>query len=746
MKVLHLISGGDSGGAKTHVLSLLADLNKNICADLVCYMEAEFSHDAREMGIQTTVFDGSFSDALKKTRARIKNGGYDLVHCHGSRANLVGALLKKNFSIPFISTVHSDYKLDYLGRPFARMTYGVLNAASLRRMDSCVCVSDRMRDTLIERGFKPNELFAIYNGVDFSAEAEKISRTEWFKQIGCNFKEDDTVIGIAARFDPVKDVATTVRAFAKASQKNEKLKLLVAGDGQGKEMLASLAEELGVKDKVFFAGWLHEMDGYYSCIDINVVSSLSETFPYTLTEAARAHIPTISTPVGGVPKLIENKVTGMLFDIGDSDMLAKQMRLLASEPELRKSLGDAAFEKAKREFSTESTCRRQIEIYETVLSRWQRKQSGERDRIVVCGAYGHGNMGDEAILTALLNELGTLDGDLQITVVSKSPLRTQIEHDVNAIGRSDFRKLKELFKASKLYINGGGSLVQDVTSRRSLWYYLYTISLAKKMGSRVQMFGCGIGPIEYAGDIKLTTKVLNECVDAITLRDPDSVELLEGIGVTVPEIKLAADPVLSLGACSAEETERFMEKSGLKSGDYICFGLREWKGMDEKAKDFADAAKYAYDFHKLTPVYLLINPEQDLAVAEGVQKLSGVPGVILPKIESPELAIGVLSKMKLTVAMRLHCLLFAANGGTPIIGVSYDPKVSSFTDYIGGGKCLELESLSAEKLKKRIDGVLKSGEEESFAEKMSKVMKAEHINIETAGKLLAEEDDKGDKR
>lgn len=83
MKVLHLISGGDSGGAKTHVLSLLSDLNKNIQADLVCYMEAEFSRDARELGIPTTVYDGNFTDALGKTRERIEKGGYDLVHCPG---------------------------------------------------------------------------------------------------------------------------------------------------------------------------------------------------------------------------------------------------------------------------------------------------------------------------------------------------------------------------------------------------------------------------------------------------------------------------------------------------------------------------------------------------------------------------------------------------------------------------------------------------------------------------------------
>ena len=745
MKVLHLISGGDSGGAKTHVLSLLADLNKNIQADLVCYKEAEFSREARELGIPTTVYNGKFADALKKTRERIETEDYDVVHCHGSRANLVGALLKKHFSIPFISTVHSDYKLDYLGRPAAKMTYGVLNEVSLKKMDYHVCVSDCMRDTLIERGFKPNELFSIYNGVDFSVPQSGISRREWLDEIGCDFPDDAVVVGIAARFDAVKDVATTVRGFAKAAEKNEKLRLLIAGDGKEREMLENLAKELGAEEKIFFAGWLRGMDGYYASVDLNVISSLSETFPYTVTESARAHVPTLSTPVGGVPKLVENKVTGMLFDVGDSDMLAEELCLLGGDEALRNNLGNAVYEKTKKYFSTESTCRRQIEIYETVLARWAKKQDAQRDKIVVCGSYGHGNMGDEAILTALLNQLRAIGGDVQITVVSKSPKRTQIEHDVDAIGRSNFRKMKELFKTSKLYINGGGSLIQDVTSRRSLWYYLHTISLAKKMGCKVHMFGCGIGPLDHAEDIRMTKRILNECVDAITLRDPNSLDLLESIGVNTPEIILSADPVLTLKACGDAEVSRFMAKNGMSAdGNYICFGLRNWTGFDEKAAEFAAAANYAYGTYGLEPVYLSINYEQDLGAAEKVKELSGVPGVILPKLESPELAIGVISKMRLTVAMRLHCLLFSANSATPIIGVSYDPKVSAFTEYIGGGKCLELADFSAQMLKNRIDDICKSGAEKTLAEQMKKAIEAESLNIETAKKLMAEENYKGE--
>jgi len=585
LKVLHLISGGDSGGAKTHVLSLLQDLNKSISAELVCYMEGPFSQEARQRGIPTTVYDGSFARAYKSTRERIENGDYDLIHCHGSRANLMGALMKNRFNIPFISTVHSDYTLDYLGRPFANMTYGELNKFALHKMDYRVCVSDCMRDTLISRGFGPNEMYAIYNGVDFDVEQRRIDRAQWLKEIGCDFTAENIIVGIAARLDPVKDVATLVRGFAEASRDNAALRLLIAGDGQERDMLESLACELNIREKCFFAGWLHGMDGYYSTVDINVICSISETFPYAVTEASRAKIPTAASRVGGLPKLIIPNETGMLFDAGDYGTLAKALVTLANNPELRRKMGEAVYEKAKNEFSAASTCRRQLEIYEKIIARENKRRAGIRDSVVICGAYGHGNAGDEAILSGMINQLMSLDRDLQITVISRSPKNTRCTHDVNAVGRGSLRGQDAAFKRAKLYINGGGSLIQDVTSRRSLLFYLYTIRRAKHLGCRVLMYGCGIGPLKYKADRRMSAKVLNRYVDSMTLRDPDSLELLREIEVTKPECILAADPVLSVPACSEAETLAFMAANGLTDGEkYICLGLRPWTGFEERRR------------------------------------------------------------------------------------------------------------------------------------------------------------------
>ena len=126
MKVITLISGGDIGGAKTHVLSLLHGLGKTEQVRLVCFREGEFAEDARKLGIDTCVMEVSVGAAIGRLTQMIREEGFQIIHCHGARANLMGMLLRRRAGIPVISTIHSDYRLDYMGRPLAALGYGGL--------------------------------------------------------------------------------------------------------------------------------------------------------------------------------------------------------------------------------------------------------------------------------------------------------------------------------------------------------------------------------------------------------------------------------------------------------------------------------------------------------------------------------------------------------------------------------------------------------------------------------------------
>ena len=300
MKVIHLISGGDSGGAKTHVLSLLQNLNKTITAQLVCFRDGPFADEARALGIPTAIMGGNNIPRLRRQlTAYIKAGGYQIIHCHGSRANMVGALLRSSTGLPVVSTVHSDYKLDYMGRPLSRLTFGTINAWALRKLDYRIGVSDAMVDLLIDRGFAPDRFYTIYNGIDFILPSQQGDRLQYLRSLGADVDEASVVVGIAARLNPVKDMSTLVRGFAAGYQKCPRLRLVIAGDGEERQKLEALAKDLGVEKQVTFAGWISGgMDRFYSALDINALTSLSETFPYAMTEGDRIQHATVSTPDG----------------------------------------------------------------------------------------------------------------------------------------------------------------------------------------------------------------------------------------------------------------------------------------------------------------------------------------------------------------------------------------------------------------------------------------------------------------
>lgn len=365
MKVLHLISGADAGGAGTHVLGLLRELNTHGEARLLCLGDGPLARRAREGGLPCAVVRGGFSAALSEVRRAAAEGGWQLLHCHGSRANLTGALLKGRLGIPVITTVHSDHRLDYLGRPLAALGYGTLNALALRRMDALVCVSDAMAETYRRRGFE--NVYPIYNGVPPREDAPARDRAGWLADRGLAAPPEAVLVGAAARMDPVKDLDTLLRGFAAAAEKDGRLRLLLAGTGREEARLRALAEDLGLGDRAAFLGWVEDMDGFLSALDIFALTSRSETFPYVLLSAGQRGLAVVAAAVGGVPALVEDGVTGCRIPPGDAPALADALLRLAADAPGRAALGAALRERVDGRYTLAATGRRQREIYEEIL-------------------------------------------------------------------------------------------------------------------------------------------------------------------------------------------------------------------------------------------------------------------------------------------------------------------------------------------------------------------------------------------
>ncbi len=373
-------------------------------------------------------------------------------------------------------------------------------------------------------------------------------------------------------------------------------------------------------------------------------------------------------------------------------------------------------------------------------------QSNKRSGILICGSYGLGNTGDEAILKAILREARSAAGGEELTVLSRDPAETTARHGVAALHMFDIPGILRAMGRVRLYINGGGSLIQDATSRRSLLYYLFTLRAARWRGCKVLMYGCGIGPVSRLGDVALVRRVLNTCVDAITLREDASLAELRRFGVDRPETVLAADPVLSLQPAPQGETDALMARLGLDpAGAYLGVCLRTWKGFEDKAPVIADAVRYARDKYGLTPVFLSVNHITDGDAADLVcARLDGPAPCVLRQPLSSELMLGLTSRMQAVISMRLHGLIFAAGQGVPLVGITYDPKVSGFLSYMGQELYQDLDLLTCGSLRAMLDQALALRDSrDTLHAAVERLRRLEQNNSDVLRRLLADGDGPG---
>lgn len=369
IKVLHLISGGDTGGAKTHIFTLMKGLEGKVDAKIICFIKDTFYDEAKELGYNIEVFEQrKRSDLSVVTRLsdEIKKAGYDIVHAHGARANFIAMFLKNKISVPMVTTIHSDYMLDFKDSFYKNLIYTGLNKMALKKFDHYICVSDNFKDMLIDRGFNPKKIHVLYNGINTDENIDILPKDAFLEKHKIIYN-GEFIVGIAARLDKVKDHETFIRAAKKVLDKNTDIYFLIAGSGDERTRLEDLAKDFKISDKVYFLNFVKDKYSFFNAIDVNVLTSISESFPYVILEAALVGVPTIATRVGGIPQIVKDDETGYLFDVGDDEALSKHILDLYSDKEKLKMLGTNMKENVKENYSHEAMGRTQYEIYKEIL-------------------------------------------------------------------------------------------------------------------------------------------------------------------------------------------------------------------------------------------------------------------------------------------------------------------------------------------------------------------------------------------
>ncbi|OFX17567.1 MAG: polysaccharide pyruvyl transferase CsaB [Armatimonadetes bacterium RBG_16_58_9] len=319
-------------------------------------------------------------------------------------------------------------------------------------------------------------------------------------------------------------------------------------------------------------------------------------------------------------------------------------------------------------------------------------------RIVISGYYGFGNAGDEAVLSGIIATLQEAGVDASVCVLSGNPKRTRAEHPgVDSVHRYKITRLVREIRKADLVISGGGSLLQDVTSLRSLRYYLFVLRLAQVLRRKTMIYAQGIGPLETHSARQSLSFVLNR-VNGITVRDENSRCVLESIGVTRTPVEMSADPSFLVDA-DLEAADRILAGHGVAGNRIIGVSIRPWPKTKGSLEAAGEGIRRACDELGAEPVMILMQPDQDAAVCEALGA-----GTVPRIADNPRALKGIAARCSLVVGMRLHSLMFAASACVPFVSIVYDPKVESFAQATGQKFTVDMKSLSAEGVKSAVLG------------------------------------------
>ncbi|MCL2204262.1 MAG: polysaccharide pyruvyl transferase CsaB [Defluviitaleaceae bacterium] len=702
MKVLHMISGGDKGGAKTAVFALLLALDEKIDITIACFTEGVFYQEVQDLPVESILFKQKFRNDLsiiRRLSRYIRRNGFDIVHAHGARANFISMMLKPFVKVPLITTVHSDYRLDFTDKWYKKFFYTNLNAIALRTMDYFIGVSENFRRMLIERGFDEGRVFSVHNAVEPQRARSFCPKAEFLARFDIDSR-GKTLIGIFGRFDYVKGHDIFLRAAGEICAKREDALFLMAGEGFEEGNLRKLARQLGIADKIIFTGFVEDIFSFINAIDINVCASRSESFPYMLHEGALMKKPAVSTDVGGISELIIHGETGTLVPEGDYRKLAEAIMYYMDNPGIGAVHGEKLLAHAEERYSKEKMQEKSIEIYHAVLRK--EKRAHRVFDVMLSGYFGHANSGDDALLDAIIKSLRRERADISILALSRNPAETTREYGVFSINRFNLFSVRRYMKRARLMVYGGGSHMQDVTSTRSLVYYTFLVHMAKHMGLRVMLYGNGIGPISKARNIAKARQALEIC-DYVSLRDPESLRFVQNMGVRNPNIYLSVDPVFSLAVGSGSVPEEIVLD---KDRQYYALSLRPWQYNEPGFVDkIADMVNYAAQAYGLVPLLIPMHLMDMAILRETAKRITG-EYLLLPRVYRYNEIMAVMAESRFVVGMRLHALIYAAGMGLPIIGLVYDPKVANFIAYVNAVHQVDTSALDLPALKGMVDAIM----------------------------------------
>lgn len=291
----------------------------------------------------------------------------DVVHTHLTLADALGTLAARSLGIPAVSTIHLLARKP-TGRPLDSGARGYARArlvALVRRRAGArvIAVSDAAREAYLQTGWdEQSHVVTVHNGIARTPLEGAGARLR--AELG--IEPDALVVSTVTVLRPGKGHDLVVEAVRRLQGRFPRLRLLVLGDGPGREEIHRLLRPLGAA--AVLTGHRDDVMAVLAATDVLVHPTLMDAFPTALLEAAAARVPVIATSVGGIPEIVEDGETGLLLPAPpDAAALGERLGALLADAQLRRRLGDRAHERFAEQFTAARWAGRLRRIYDEVL-------------------------------------------------------------------------------------------------------------------------------------------------------------------------------------------------------------------------------------------------------------------------------------------------------------------------------------------------------------------------------------------
>lgn len=738
MKILMALAGLDIGGAETHVVELSKELKRRGHDVVMISGGGVYRKEVEDFGIKhylVPINQRNYGDIIRSKKI-IKKILTDekplLVHAHARIPGFILGMLHREMHKPFVyvTTAHWTFDTSFVVRTLT--CWG----------EKTLAVSEDIKKYLLKY-YKVDEenIFISINGIDTGKFNKSVSGEKIMQEF--SLCPDAKRIVYVSRLNPLvcAPAFKIIEKIEKINRAVPGVEVVIVGDGDAYPKMKEKADEANKRlgrRAIILTGGRTDINEILATADVCVGVSRAILEPMAMEKKC-----VVAGQEGYIGILDESK----LDEAVDCNFTCRGCAPLdaerLSDDIIKLFFIDESQAKAATNFGKHVVDDRYSikKMADDNLAMYKSALRDCRHDAVMLGYYGYGNRGDDALLSAILDDFGRISDTFSPIVLSHRPEITKSEYGVESINRFNIFKMRRAMKRAKLFIAGGGSLIQDVTSTKSLMYYLYCIRLAKSLGLKVMLYANGIGPVIKNRNRKKAAEVLN-LADVITLRDADSLDFLKSLGVTKPQISVTADPAFGIKKGDDGAARKILSDMGVEGG-FVCVSVR---ALTEKDGSFinglAGMMDYISESYGVTPLFIPMQYERDMRVSRAVAERMKSSAVLVSRALSVSEIIGLISLSEAVIALRLHMLIFGAALGIPAMGINYDPKVKGFLDSMSLSFCLEPKDISEGRFKESSDSFMQNlGEIRRKTEKAAEALREKAgENARMAMRLINNED------